>query len=192
MKTRGSILPGLILIVIGFIMILHQLGVNFFHWDLIIPPLAVILGLYMWVRASRSKDKGGVFIGTVLIVLGGFFLLWNYNPFYNHFYFRSYAPVFPLAVGVAFFALFIADFRKWWALFPAAFFLAVGGFGLASTLYYINHYILQNMMYRLRDVIHVFVDYFPVILVIIGLLLVITSMRKARSPRYEVRSANGE
>lgn len=187
MRRRGSILPGLILVIIGVIMLLDQTGIYFFHWGLILPLLAVVLGLYMWVRALRSKEKRGVFTGTLLIVFGGFFLLWNYGPFYNHFYFRSYVPIFPIAIGLAFFALFIVDFRKWWALFPAAFFLSIGGIGLASTLY-----ILQNMIYRSRDIIHVITDYFPMILVGIGLLLIIGSMRKARKLRYEVRSANGE
>ena len=192
MRSHVSILPGLILVIIGVIMLLDQAGIYFFHWSFIFSLLAVMLGLYMWVRALRSKEKRGVFTGTLLIVFGGFFLLWNYSPFYYHFYFRGYAPIFPIAIGLAFFALFVVDFRKWWALFPAAFFLSIGGIGLASTLHYINHYILQNMIYRSRDIIHVIAAYFPMILVGIGLLLIIGSMRKVRKPRYEVQSTNGE
>lgn len=103
MARRGAFF-GPVLIVVGLLMLLGQLGIPAFQhmWPLflIIPGAAM---LFRWFTARG--DSGLVFSGTLLVLIGGLFQWdqWFWLDFGNHW------PFFPLAVGLAFLARGIVD-----------------------------------------------------------------------------------
>jgi hypothetical protein len=64
---------GITLVVIGLLILLGQMGVDFFGWLWPIL-LCVIGGFLLWSWYTRSDDSGKVFSGVLLILLAFFFL----------------------------------------------------------------------------------------------------------------------
>jgi len=103
MPRRGAFF-GPVLIVVGLLMLLGQLGIPAFRhlWPLFlfVPGAAM---LFRWF--TKRGDSGLVFSGTLLVLLGGLFQWdqWFWLDFSDHW------PFFPLAVGLAFLARGLAD-----------------------------------------------------------------------------------
>jgi hypothetical protein len=106
-RDRSStIVWGLVLIGVGIVLGLAM----WIGWDKLWPvfPLLAGLGFLVGYILSGFKEEGFVFIGTLAALLGlflfGFTLgLWEWGDM------DKLWPVFPLILGVAFFALFLAD-----------------------------------------------------------------------------------
>jgi uncharacterized membrane protein HdeD (DUF308 family) len=124
-NKKSSILPGVILIAIGALLMTHRVVGFRLDWIRIYPILMIILGISLCIDTFRRRNCTSLFWGTVLIVVGAFFLLRNYHvlPFY---FSDEYWPVFMIAGGLGFFARFVYDPAKWGFLIPAGFFLLVG------------------------------------------------------------------
>jgi len=102
----GAIVGGLVLIGLGIVLGLA----TWIGWDKLWPvfPLMVGLGFLVGYAAGGFKEEGLVFIGTLSTLLGLFFFgftlgVWEWGDM------SKLWPVFPLIVGAAFCALFLAD-----------------------------------------------------------------------------------
>jgi len=184
-------MPGLILVSVGAFLLLDRFDVldrydvDLFQWDLILPAFAVILGLNLWIRAMRYKPHRGVFTGTLLLVLGVFFFAWNNGNIDQYFYYYNEFPIYPTAIGLAFLSIFLFDFHKWWAILPAVPFLLAGFTSFCYTMGYIDIYDLENSTYYFEDIFIDFRTFFPLIIVFIGILIIISSLRKAKRPHLQ-------
>jgi len=191
MSKKRSILPGIVLVAVGVFLLLDRFdaldryNVNIFQWDLMLPALAVILGLNLWIRALRNKPRCGVFTGTLLVVLGAFFFAWNYGWIDQYFYYYKTFPIFPTAIGLAFLSMFMFDYHKWWAILPAAPFLLVGFTSFCYTMGILDIYDLEDSAYYIEDIFFDFRTYVPVIIVFIGLIIIISSLKKAKKPHFQ-------
>jgi len=185
MRKKSSILPGLVLVTVGAFLLLDRFDVYIFQWDLMLPAFAVILGLNLWIRAIRYKPQHGVFTGTLLVVLGVFFFAWNNGWIDHYFYYYSVFPIFPTAIGLAFISMFLFDYHKWWAILPAAPFLVAGFASFCYTLGIMDVYDLEDSAYYIEDIFFDFRTFVPLILVFIGLIIIISSLRKAKNPHFQ-------
>lgn len=185
MKKRGSLIPGIILVAVGVLMLLDILGIYFFQWDQVLPVFAVLLGVNLWIRAVRFKPRRGVFPGTLLVVLGVFFFLYRYGEIERYFYYEGFVPIIPTALGLAFFSLFLFDYHKWWAIFPAIPLLLMGACSFLFTLGILDIYNIEDTIYNVEDILFDVRNYFPLVLVFIGIIFIVSSIRKARRPKYE-------
>jgi len=191
MSKKRSILPGFVLVAVGVFLLLdrfHALdryNVNIFQWDLMLPAFAVLLGLNLWIRALRYKPQRGVFGGTLLVVLGAFFFAWNYGWIDHYFYYHSAFPIFPTAIGFAFLSMFLFDYHKWWAILPAAPFLCAGLVSFSYTLGIMDIYDLEDSAYYIEDIFFDFRTYIPLLIVFIGLMIIISSLKKAKNPHFQ-------
>ncbi len=181
MKKRGSILPGILLIFFGVLLMLDNMRYDFeiLQWSTIIPLLAVLIGISMWIKALASPNKGSVFPGTLFFVLGAFFFLYNYGILDQWFYFDTFWPIFPSALGLAFLALFLVNARNWLALFPAVIFLGIGGISFAIMLDFLDQWAIEDFYYENEHIFYNLGDWAPLLVVVIGLILIISSIRKA-------------
>lgn len=171
-------MPGLLLVAFGAFLLLNRIDVFLFEWELILPGMAFIIGIAMWANCLKSETKCKVFQGTLLIVLGGFFFLWNYETIDLMLF--DYWPIFPTAFGLAFVSLFVTNWKRWWALIPGFFLLFIGGSFFAYFLGYIDEYQLEDMFYSFDDMIDKGWDYYPVIFVFIGIILIYTSLKRSK------------
>ncbi|HEY0070227.1 MAG TPA: hypothetical protein VGE04_09695 [Chloroflexia bacterium] len=119
MDTKGylniSMVGGLVLIVLGVILFAVTQGAFNLNWGNIWPPLIMLAGVVILVRAFRARDAGArsgmVLGGTILLLLGAFFfattvglISWGDQG--------ALWPMYPLIVGVAFFAAYFASGRE--------------------------------------------------------------------------------
>lgn len=178
MRQRGSIMPGLILVVIGMFLLLDRMDVYYFEWSLFIPAGVFLLGLSIWTNCLKSRKGCNVFWGTVLVILGGFFFLWNYGTL--DVTMIDYWPIFPTAIGAGFLSIFLLNWRHWWALFPGVPLLVIGGSYLAYYTGYIDLFRLEDILYTFEDIVINIGDYYPVIFIVIGLLLIVMATRRSR------------
>jgi hypothetical protein len=168
MSDKGrSVLPGIILIFIGVVFLLHQLDVFYFRWRHIYPIMLLGIGAMFGVAVFSKGDRGASFPATVLLTLGVFFFLRNFDYFSFDYYFydlRDFWPVFLIAFGFGFIVLFAFKRDDWGVLVPGGVLLFFGVVFFLNTL---------DILYW-RNI----TDFWPVILIAVGVSIVINSLRK--------------
>ena len=167
---KSSLFPGLLLIVVGAILLLNKLLPDFLDWRNIYPIILIAFGILMILSASckHKTDKGAVFPGTILFLIGLFFFLRNFG-FVEYYYVREIWPIFIIILGLGFLALFIAKPTDRGSLVPAGLFIFFGVFSLLNKLEVID--------LKLWEIIS---NYWPVILIIIGGGIILGSLKRGR------------
>ena len=165
-KKRRSYFPALFLIFIGAVFLLRSFHV--FYWGDMWPLILLGLGLLLFFSAFSKHDKGAVFPGTILILVGAFFFLWKH--YYLPWYMDEMWPVFPLIVGLAFFVLFLFNPRDWGVLIPAAILIFVSAIFFADNL--------GAFPWSAWEVIG---KTWPAVLIVIGILILISHARRKSS-----------
>jgi len=165
---KASLFPGIFLIIFGALLLLNKMVPDMISWRHVYPVILIGLGLWWLLAAScpQKKDKGGVFPGTVLFLIGLFFFLRNFDivPYY---YVRDIWPVFLIIFGLGLVASFIAKPSDWGVLIPGGIFLFLGVFFLLK-MYYIIDWELWELVG----------DYWPVILILIGGSIILGSLKR--------------
>ena len=169
-KNKSSIFPGLLLITIGLLLLINKLLPGYLTWRHVYPLVLLALGILMLLSAfSRSrKDRGAVFPGTILFLIGLFFSLRNFD-LVEYYYVREVWPIFLIIAGVGFLALFLVRPEDTGNLIPAGILLTLGVLFLLKKLYLID--------VELGEII---ADYWPVILILIGANIIFVSLRRRR------------
>lgn len=172
-EKKRSIVPGAVLILVGVFLLLRQLDLFYLRWRDFYPFVLLGISALFWVATFSGGDKGAVFAAAMFLVLGVFFVLRNFGILsldYYFYYAHEYWPIFLLAVGAGFIALFFFKADDWAVLIPGGTLLLLG------TLF-----LFRNAGFL--DWLHL-ADLWPVILIAIGLSMVVRSLRR--------RSAIGE
>jgi hypothetical protein len=120
-QDRSALIFGPILIAVGLLLLLGQLGLPGFdaHWPLLL--VAVGIGfLLRWMQ--QRKDGSQVFTGTLLILIGGLF---QWDQWFELSFGRVW-PFFPFAVGAAFLARGACDAKDRSSIGLGLFLMAFG------------------------------------------------------------------
>jgi hypothetical protein len=165
-RRRRGLFPSLFLIFIGIVFLLRSF--HLFQWHDVWPVLLFGVGLLLFLSAFGRRDKGAVFPGTILVLVGTFFFLWK--NYYLPWYMDELWPIFPLVVGVAFFVLFLFSPRDWGVLIPAAILTFV------SAIFFLNNF--GTLPWSVWEVIG---KTWPIILIVIGVLILASHTRRKTS-----------
>lgn len=150
-KRQNSYLPGVILIAIGTVFLLERLDVIVIGW----PFILVGIGIILLVQAIAEHRSQPVFSGTLLTLLGLHFYAdealiapawWRHN-------FASFV----LITGVSFLVAWFFDRKRSGYLLTAAILLFIG---------------IPWMFFNFSG-IHFLIDWWPVLLLIVGAYLLI-------------------
>ncbi|HVR30156.1 MAG TPA: DUF5668 domain-containing protein [Thermoanaerobaculia bacterium] len=174
MTRRGSrfrgILWGGILLVAGTWFLLQRLGLdlpNFFSALWPIFPFMFGAAFLVTYFTGECKDPGLVWPGTFGVLVGLFFFLFSFGVF-DWERMDQLWPVFPLIVGLAFLATWVAGgLKQTGLLVPALITLAVGGGGLGFELGALDARTLNAL--------------WPLALVLLGALMIARSLRRPRA-----------
>ena len=169
---RGTVLPALVLILLGVYLLLNRLDIGIPGWDAIWPvfPFAGGLALLGGYVFGDRRDPGQVFLGTAATLVGLVFFFVTLGPL-QYRDLGTWWPVFVLIGSVAFLAQWAAaGFRDWGALFMALVALVVGGAGLAVTLQLLGPE-TRALLPRL----------WPVLLILAGLMALLRGLFGRRS-----------
>jgi hypothetical protein len=173
-KSTRSLIPGIVLIVIGAVFLLYELDLVYFRWRQIYPLVFLGLGVLFLGSVFTKGDKGASFPATIFLVLGAFFYLRNFGYFSIDYYFydfRDFWPIFLLAFGLGFVVLFLFRRDDWGLLVPGGVLLFFGAIFFLRTL---------DILYW-RNV----ADFWPIILIAVGLSMIINTLRKKPEQRAQ-------
>lgn len=163
---RSAILLGLLLIAIGGWFLLRNLGVPLPGVGQMWPVFVLVPGLLFLAGYvfGESHDPGLAFVGTAAVLLGGFFLMTTLGiGGLSPSDMGRLWPIYPLIGGMAFVVLWLASgMRDWGALIPGGIGLVVGLVGLGAVV----------MGGQVR-VFNLLVNFWPVILIVVGLGLLV-------------------
>lgn len=158
---------GSLLILVGFSLLLDRLDVVSLRWDKIFWVAGVVLGGFFAVDGLLRKKRGRTFWGSTLFFISLYFALLKSGIIERYDY--PMVPVLFLAFGLGFLVLFFADTRETTLLIPAILFC---GTGIVAILWWWE-------MVEWRDVRRVIETYWPLILILWGLALVVRRRRVA-------------
>ena len=164
---KVSIVPGILLVLVGAVLLLAKLDLVDLYWEDVYPVILLGLGIMFFSFVFIRKDLNASFWGSTFLLLGVFFFLRNYNII-PYFFWDEIWPVIFLAVGIGFFVLYAFKPKDWGVLIPGAVLLFIGLISLANTM---------EMYWRTRDLIE---DFWPLILIIIGGGLVLSALLKKK------------
>lgn len=159
---KVSIVPGLLLVLVGVALLLNKLDLVEWYWGDVYPVIMLGLGILFFSFVFVRRDRNASFWGTTFLLLGGFFFLRNFDiiPYY---FWEEIWPVIPLAIGIGFIVLYAFKPEDWGVLIPGAVLLFIGIVALANTM---------DFYWRTRELVE---DFWPVILIVIGGALVLSS-----------------
>lgn len=181
METRrhsGSIVPAVILISLGiFFLLVNTNAIPQLSIGQLWPAFPVLLGIAMFAQffAGRMRDPGLVTGGTIFLLTGLFFFAFTLRldvaPFgpINWGDMATLWPAFPTIVAVALLLQWLAGgLRDLGLLIPVGILLIVGLGGFAFTL-------------RGFPTFQILADYWPVLLIVIGVVVLARSFVQPRS-----------
>lgn len=159
-NRRGSLVGGLVLIIIGAAMLARRLEVPLPVWEDLYPFGFVLLGLAAAYRIRGRGYADGIFGTVFFLSLGAFFLLRNYNfiP-----YFHSW-PVFPIAIGLGLLARLALVPQQWGVVFPGVMFVL---FGVGLLLEELDYFYFEDIS-----------RFWPLILIAFGVGVLLNARRQ--------------
>ena len=168
-SERRSIVPGIILIIIGGLIILNKYDLFEFRFRNIFPYALVAFGVWFIYKLLVRGQRGAAFPAAFFTLLGLFFLLRRHSHLFWRLYdVEEFWPVFLLILGLAFLVQFIVRPKDWGLLIPSVIFLAIGSAFLLRNL---GWYYFYNFHYYIEQ-------YWPAVLILLGVLLIFTNLRR--------------
>jgi len=157
--SKGKPFPlfGVLLVIIGIGLLFDRLNIMHFSWNKVWQFALVLVGIWMVVSAFIYNQRGKIFGGTFLFLLGLLFIMQSYDFIYMRH--DIFWPSLLLILGFSFLMLFVFEPKDWGVIIPAIIFIGFGLFVIFARLGYI-------FFWDVWDFIGV---YWPLILVIIGI-----------------------
>ena len=164
-RSTNAFASGLILIAAGIVLLMHNTGLLYFSFSEVWPIAVAVVGVLFLASVWRKANKGAVFPGTILLLVGVFFFFWQ-----NRYIPRGMGspwPVFVVIVGIAFMVLYACERRERGNLIPGMILLFVGGVFLLD-----NYVLLPWEPWALIS------KSWPLVLVIIGVTMILKERRR--------------
>ncbi|MEO8286893.1 MAG: DUF5668 domain-containing protein [Chloroflexota bacterium] len=168
--NNSSMMAGIILIVLGLIFFAVTQGALNSSWGTIWPVFPILGGaivLFQAFNAPNATARAGLVLGGAIPLLVGIFFFTITLGLFSWSDMGALWPVFPLIVGVAFWAAyFVSGFRQRAYAIPAIVLTLVGVVFLAITLTSVGYGVLGKL--------------WPIFLIIAGVLLLTQRFWKTR------------
>jgi len=153
------------LIIFGLMLLIHR------HWGLTWGWLAVMIGALLYYRIIRGTiDRGFIFLTTVLFVMGGAKVVWDIGLI--DFEGWRLWPIFLGSVGLAFMLAWSVKEAGWWVLPVGGALLVLSSAGLG-----------MSSWFKFRHLVHDITDYWPALLIIFGVSLILSYWHKRADRR---------
>jgi hypothetical protein len=167
-EKRPSLVPGLLLVLVGIAFLLANLGAFKIRGDLIWTYLLIIIGVVFWLSFFFDRSRiGNLMPGSVLLTIG---LLFHHTSTQGWDTLSYLWPFFILAPAFGFYAMFVLGTRERGLLVPAGILTVIALF-----------FFLQGTNRDLRLI-------WPAVLIVLGVLFL---YRGLRSPREREENETG-
>ena len=162
---------GIALLIIGFGILFDRLNMFEFTWKRTWPVLLGFIGIWMTISSILYKQRGKVFSGSFVFLLGVMFFLSNYQ--YIDLNYNIVIPALLVIIGLSFFMLFAYEPKDWGLLFPSIVFL---GFGLFITFTNLGYFFYSEIW----DFLAI---YWPILFILVGISLLFSRSRRREKER---------
>ena len=155
MSNSGHKQVGWILVVLGLFFILQYLLDWEFYWAVVL----IIVGGVLFLYAIVKRSEGSIFPGTFLFLLGLIFLLYEIgviDPLTETW------PLILIVIGVSFVMIFLLRPKDWGVLIPGGILVVLGLI-----------FLLRNYRYISWGTVGDILQWWPLILVVLGIRLLI-------------------
>lgn len=161
---------GVLLILLGLVFFVVTQGAFDLNWRTAWPVFPFIAGVFLLVLAYTSPNlyrRGGLVLGGTIPLLIGIFFFMTTTGLLSRNDMDKLWPVFPMIVGIAFFAAYLASERQqWYYLIPGSACTLVGVV-FAALLWSGASYSVIGQVW-------------PIFLILAGVLLLFGNMRRVR------------
>ncbi|GAB4367549.1 MAG: hypothetical protein Kow0042_08280 [Calditrichia bacterium] len=169
---KNSKIAGFILIIAGLLILLHNADIEVLNWDLLKGLLPLIFGVYLFSKGISHPQKKGIFGGSWFVLLGIYLLLDGFHIIEIS---RGLTiSVLTMVTGISFLVAFIFRRNSWAYLLTGTLVLFIGLFFLLVHLYILPGYLLIEVVDR----------YWPILLILLGLFIIIDGLKKIKPPPY--------
>ena len=166
-SSKTSLFPGILLIIIGSLLLIHRLDIFYFDWQQTYPLVFILVGIMLFVSYFANHNNNSVFWGTIITLAGIFFFLRNYH-YIEYYYMDEAWPIFMIILGIAFLVLFAIKPQDWGVLIPAGIFLFLG-----------TSFLMRNL--RLWCAQEIIRRYWPLLLILIGAGVILSSLKRDKA-----------
>jgi hypothetical protein len=162
-QMKSSMIPGILLIVIGALLLFNEMNWFPFQWYRLYPILLLLTGAGLIVIAFTNKSGNAMFWGSLIFLFGVLYFLRNFGLL-GYFALEDIWPVFFIILGLSFIAIMLVNPGDWGVLIPGGIFLFFGSLLFMRTL---------NLWWAH----HIMATYWPLLLVLVGVIVIVTSIR---------------
>jgi hypothetical protein len=160
MANKGHRKVGWILIVLGAFFLCMYLFDWQFHWSVVL----MVAGAVVFGYGIFSREHSGIFPGSLILLLGLFFFLRQNEVLQDSM--EKLWPLILIILGFSFLLTFLFRPQDWGVLIPGGILLVIG------LLFF-----LRNYRYVSRHTVSGILQWWPLILVIIGIRLALGARR---------------
>ena len=160
-KKKHSLIPGIFLIGLGLWMLADHVPSIRLIWTDYFYYVLLFCSALLFAEAIRKKNSSPVFLAVITLIIGSFFALRTNGIIFN--WTQPVWPIFPFALGIAFFSLFLIRPQDWGVLIPGALFLF---FSISAGA--------EAMFDKDLELTDLFSMYWPVVVIVIGIGVVVS------------------
>jgi len=166
---KQSIIPGIVLIGVGVILLLPKIS-SINAWDHVFPVFLIAMALTCIIETARNNSRNALVWGVMLFLVGAFLALRNFDVI-PYLYFDEYWPLFLAAAGLGIILknILYKDQARSSAV-TGIILVAAGLFFLLFTLPYDFEWFTGAIE-----------NFWPVVLLIIGLFFIVSGLRAAKN-----------
>ncbi len=165
-ELKSLPLSGIILIVLGITLLLYQTRVIDVRFSQLLWSGLTILGCFITVQGFIKNRNGKIFWGTALFLTSVYFLLNSLRWIYI--YHDMFFPAFLLIFGFAFLMVYVNNLKEFVPLIIGVALIAIGGAFILAQNDYLNWW----------EVRYIIKNFWPVILILLGLAILFKSRSK--------------
>lgn len=160
----STLLWGFIFILIGVVLLFRRLDIWTLSWNELYPIGLMALGVFAFVKVAQG-DKNASFWGTFFLSIGILTFLRNYLIF-DALWALEFWTIGLLALGLGFFVLYGIKPGDWGVLIPGSILIFLGLVSLLDDL---------DVPWFTIEAVK---DYWPAILIVVGVGIIISSLMK--------------
>jgi hypothetical protein len=167
-QNKNNIFVGIILITIGILILMDNIGFSIFSWEFIRSIGFILVGFFLLLKNYYRTRRKNTYIGTFFLLMGIYYTFAELGVIYCST--GMTLSILTINLGLAFYGLFLLGKKDWSYIFYGNLIIILGLFFLLEYLRLLPPYLF----------ICVVDNYWPVLIITIGIIIAINGFYKKK------------